>query len=277
LARSISASTWVSLSPQAVAFLRAQAARDVDDVVALVAVVGKAHVDAAQFEVAQPHRHREDVHLAPGIVDVVLALHGMAGGFEQVRHAGAERGAAAVPDMQRAIGVGRDELDLYRLARLGRGVPVTLAVFEHAPQRAQAAGLVQMEIDEARAGDLDLGDVLRARHRGGEGLGQFARLAPGRLGQQQGDIGRVVAVLAGLAAFDHEGRLGLVRQVAVALEIEQGLQHQFAQMVFHGILGKLNARTGPEPPIVMRALARCWRRPARSRPRHRHQSVTPRS
>ena len=105
---------------QRVAGLGAQAAGDVDHVLALVAVVREAHVHAAQLVVAQPHRHRQDVHLAAGVVDVVLALHGVAGGIEQVGDAGAVGRAAAVADVQRAVRVGRDELDGHRLAASGR-------------------------------------------------------------------------------------------------------------------------------------------------------------
>jgi hypothetical protein len=221
---------------QAIAFLRTQAAGDVHYVIALVAVVGEAHGDAAELQVTQPHRHREDVHLAAGIVHVVLALNPMAGGLQQVRDRGAVGRASAMADMQGAVRIGRDELHLHRLARLGRCVAVAFALLEHATQGAEPARLVEVEIDEAGTGDLDLGQMLRARHRLGERLRQFARLASGELGQQQGHVGGVVAMFAALGAFDDEGGLSFGRQDAGALEVEQRLQHQFAQMIFHGSL-----------------------------------------
>jgi hypothetical protein len=76
-------------------------------------------------------------------------------------------------------------------------------------------------------------DVLRLRHRLRDRLGQLARLAAGRLGQQHRDVAGVVAVLTVLAALDDEVGLVLEGQRAGPLHIEQGLQDEFAQMVFH--------------------------------------------
>jgi hypothetical protein len=45
------------------------------DVIAAVAVGRKFNALPAALEIAQPGADRQDVHLPPGIVDVVLALH----------------------------------------------------------------------------------------------------------------------------------------------------------------------------------------------------------
>ena len=70
---------------------------------------------------------------------------------------------------------------------------------------------------------------------GDQRLGQLARLHAGGLGQQQGDVGGVVAVLARAGALDHVvGRGQVLGQAILAAQVEQGLGHEFAQMLFHG-------------------------------------------
>ena len=225
--------------------LAAQLAGDLDDVVALVAVVREAQRHARELVVTEPHRDREDVHLAAGIVDVVLALHGVAGGLEQGRDGGAVGRAAAVAHVQRAVRVGRDELDRHRFERARLAVAVGFALVEHAADRRQAASLRDVEIQEPRAGDVDLGHVLRLRQRIDEGLGGIARLHAGRLGQHQGEVAGVIAVLGGLGAVDDDfgqGQLG--RQAAMAAQVEKGLGEQFAEVFFHSDSGRRGRAAG---------------------------------
>ena len=214
---------------QAVALAPAQFAADLDHVVALVAVVGEAHRHAAEVEVAQPHAHRQDVHLAAVVVDVVLAIDRVAVGLEQVAQGRAIGRAAAVAHVQRTVRIGRDELKHHRLARAGIGAAVALATLEHAADRAHQAGRADVEVDEARARDLGLLDQARLRQRGGERLRQLARIAAQLLGQQHRHVAGVVAVLLAAGALDHEGGLVAGRQRAVAAQVEHGLQHQFAE------------------------------------------------
>ena len=72
---------------------------------------GTRGVSPQQLEIAQPDADREDVHLPAGIVDVVLAVHVVAGGLEQVGERRADRRPAAVADVQRAGRIRRHELD----------------------------------------------------------------------------------------------------------------------------------------------------------------------
>ena len=219
---------------QAVAFLRAQRARDLDHVVALVAVVGKAHLHAAEFQVAQPDAGAEDVHLPAGVVDVVLAVHLVAAGFEDVGQGGAVGRAAAVADVQRAVGVGGDELHRHRLARFLRLPAVAVALLEHAAHGADQAGRADPEVDEAGAGDLGTLDEARLRQGVEQLLGQLARAAPDALGHQHRDVAGVVAVRLVARALDGEVRFVARRQFAVAPQVEDRLQHQFADQFFHG-------------------------------------------
>jgi hypothetical protein len=96
--------------------------RHLAHVAALVGVGREGHRLAEQFEIAQPGRDGEDVHLAAGVIDVVLARHLVAGEGQQRRQAGAVGGAAAMADMQRAGGIGGNEFDLQgRIPAAWRG------------------------------------------------------------------------------------------------------------------------------------------------------------
>src|SRR5690606_35939593 len=97
----------------------AHLARHVDHVVATVAVRRKRHFDAEEGEIAQPRRQREDVHLAAGIVDVVLLVHVVPGKPEHRRERSAVGSAAAVADMQGPGRIRRYVFDLHLDALLG--------------------------------------------------------------------------------------------------------------------------------------------------------------
>ena len=117
---------------KSVTFPGTQRACDFDHVIAAVAVVREAHADAAQFQITHPDADRQDVHLPAGIVDVVLALHAVAGGLLDVGQAGAIGRATAVAHMQRAVRVGRNEFDGHRFARAFRLMAEAFALFQRA-------------------------------------------------------------------------------------------------------------------------------------------------
>jgi hypothetical protein len=133
-------------------------------VAALVGVGREGQRLVEQRQVTQPGRHGEDVHLAAGIVDVVLARHLVAGEGQQRRQAGAVGGAAAVADMQRAGGIGGNEFDLQAArhpAVAGRAAPEVAAGGEHGGHHRGARRGRQREVDEAGAGDLGADHVGR--------------------------------------------------------------------------------------------------------------------
>src|SRR5690606_40379809 len=70
-------------------------------------------------------RRRELVHLAAGVVDVVLGAHLGARGPQQPCESVAERRPPGVPDVQRTGRVAGDELEVDRVPGLG-GVPAVL-------------------------------------------------------------------------------------------------------------------------------------------------------
>ena len=90
--------------------------------VAVVAVLWHLGVAAQRLQVAGLHRRAEPVHLAAGVVEVVLALDRPARGRQAAAPARRRCGVARVPERQRSGGVRADELDLHPPA-VGRRRP----------------------------------------------------------------------------------------------------------------------------------------------------------
>ena len=242
-----------------VAVLGAHQPRDVVDVVAAVAVVRKADVFAAQFQVTQPDADREDVHLAAVVVDVVLALHRVAGGRQDAGETRAVGGAAPVADVQRPGRVGRNVLDRDPVAARPAQLAVLLAVAQHVANHPGQRAALQEDVDEARPGDFHPLDLARFRHPLDDRLGQLARRHAGRLGQHHRDVGGEVAVLRRARALELDREIRVVRQDPVALQVHQGLREEFFEVFFHcggsldcaaacgpGKEGIVNARNGQQ-------------------------------
>ena len=103
----------VGEAQQGVAPLGGQIGAPLDDVGAVVAVLGDDGVSCAQGgAVAGLQAGGVAGHLAAGVVVVVLALDGMA---DVVEHPGddiADHATPGVADVERPVGIGRDELHL---------------------------------------------------------------------------------------------------------------------------------------------------------------------
>lgn len=88
---------------------------------------------------------------------------------------------------------------------------------EYGVHHGGGRGGVKRDVDEAGACHLDLGNAVSFSERGGERLGQIARLHAGLLGQLHGDVGGPVAMCTVLRAHHGElvdGRNQLVGQRA---------------------------------------------------------------
>ncbi len=208
---------------------------DVADVVATVAVFRPAFAVRGQAERARLHRAGEVLDLHAGVVVVELALHVPAVGIEHARQAVADGGGAAVADVQRAGRIGRHILDTDVVAVATQVAPVIVALLEHAGGFALVRGGCEVEIDEARAGDLHPRDVVAGRQCLHQRLRQRARIGARCFGQQHRGVGGEVAMLTGLRAFDHEvRRQGVGRQGAVGAQGFDALTNQGAELGFHG-------------------------------------------
>ena len=133
----------------------------VDDVLALVAVFG-------WFLAGLPRNEGRCVvlHLEAAIVQVALAGHVVATALEHPGQRVAEGGSPTVSGMKRTVRVGRDELDVDPLAATEVGAGVAgLALGDHVGEHVVEPGLAEVEVHEARTGDLDPCDVGRAGWR----------------------------------------------------------------------------------------------------------------
>lgn len=121
------------------------------DIVAFVAVVG----DGAAFDDGFD-TFGEEAHLfgVDAVVDVVLAMDGVSGSFENVAEGRAEGGTAAGADSDGAVGVDGDEFDVDFLGVVVFGFVEVAGVFEDVSQELGGPGGVEVEIDEAGSGDF---------------------------------------------------------------------------------------------------------------------------
>ncbi len=204
-----------------VAMLAVQSGGDVPDVVTLVAVARKGQLLARQLQVAQPHRGGENVHLAPGVVDVVFAVHVEAHRFEQIGHHGTVGRTAPVAHVQGTGGIGGDELHLHPLALPQVGAAIVVRLLQDPGHHGVVGVGGKMEVDEAGAGDLHLLHLPAVRQGFDDLLRQVARPHARRLAVHQRGIGGEVAV--GRIPGSLHGRTGHQRGIQQAL-LHQALQ-----------------------------------------------------
>ncbi len=210
------------------ALRREQPLADFLDVPAAVAVRGEGELLAAVLQIPQPGADRQNLHLAAGVVDVVL--------LEQIGDARAEGGMPAVADMQGTGGIGGHELHLHRSACAGERSAVMPCLLQHLGDFRVIGVLGKKEVDEAGARDLDLGHRRAARQQAQQCVGQLAGILARRLGQLHGQIARKIAVLRVARVFDlhvHAARAGRhqvfrqCRQRFVEQFFNHGLQGEF--------------------------------------------------
>ena len=134
----------------------------------------------------------------------------MAGEFQQARQRIAEHRAAAVADVHRAGGIGRDIFDIDLLDRAHpalRRATIVAALRQCGAQHGPENMRLQADVDEAGTGDLGLRDVGVFGKREGDLGGELARIAETALGFFGEDHGGVDGEIAerGLARrLDHE-------------------------------------------------------------------------
>ena len=166
------------------------------EIVAGVEPLGDGDRLAQRLAVAQEGGAGEHVHLRAGIVDVVFARHPRTGKGEQVAQGVAEHRAAAVADMHRPGRIGGDELDVDLLTA-GPGTAEIDALRQACAENIAKHLRLELDVDEARPGDLGLRHVLHLRQPPGEFRGELARVGVGRLdvaGEHHRGIGGEIAM-----------------------------------------------------------------------------------
>ena len=87
-------------------------ARHIAHILSLVSIAREGGCDSVQLKIAQPGRKRQDIHLTPRVVHIILAGDVITRSLQHVCKAGTKGRAAPVTNMQWASRVGRDKLDL---------------------------------------------------------------------------------------------------------------------------------------------------------------------
>src|SRR5581483_10248140 len=185
-------------------------ARDVADVVSLVAVLGEVGGPADRLEVARAHRLGEDLHLAAGVVEVVLALDVVIGAGEEPGERVAEDGVPPVTDGERSGRVRAHELDLDSRAA-PEGGDAEGGVVAHARELLVPEAVGELDVDESGTRDVARRDPgARVVQVPEQDLRDRARRLP--LGARE----------------RHPERAGDVAELAVARHLEERLGHRFA-------------------------------------------------
>jgi len=183
-----------------------------------------------------------------------------AAGFERVGGRGAVGCAAAVADVQRAVRIRRDELDLHRFARVLRREAVAFVV-EHAGHDLLQRGAGHEEVEETRPGDIDLGQRRMRRQRGHDPFRDVARLAAERLRELHRDVAGEVAEFLGAGALEDDLGQRVEGDAAVGAQLVEAGPHQAGEKLFHGSVRNHEKR--PRSVVVARpgrqSRQRAWR------------------
>src|SRR5665213_977444 len=215
---------------------RQQLSGDRHDVVAAVAAGGKRKFFAAQLQIAQPDADREDVHLPAGIIDVVLAVDAMADGGEKIGNTGAVGGAVAVTHMQGAGRIGRDEFNHHGFAAGIFAAAVGAGLIQNRTKLGVVSVSCEMEVDEARAGNLGARHERALRQRRDDELRKFKWLATRSFRKLEGDVAREVAVLRVAGAFHTDGRAGCNSCDRGILNAGEGRAYKLLEWLLHRAL-----------------------------------------
>ena len=183
-------------SASAGALARQDVRGELADVLAVVAVLGHLRLAAERLQVPRLHRRAEPVHLAAGVVEVVLALDASHPVRQQPRERVADAAFRACPSVQRPRRVRAHELDLDAPA-VGGDAPV-----RRRPARRPSAGR-RAASRRARDRLMNPGPAISARSTNGaagQGVQDRRRAtsrggAAGPLRERERDVRREVAVL----------------------------------------------------------------------------------
>ena len=137
-------------------------------------------------------------------------------------------------DVQRAGGIGRDELDLHPPASPDLRAAVVVPGAQDGRDQGAVGVRGKEKIDEAGAGDLDTLDQGRRRQQGDQPLGEVPRPGPRGLGEGQGQIGGKVAMGLVLGALDLGHRQLARAPVAVSREARQAGAQKVRNLLLHG-------------------------------------------
>ena len=130
------------------------ALRRLHNVRPMIAVIGKVHLLAEEFQIACIDRHGKEIHLIPRIVDVILTVHRIARRTQEIYECRADRRTTPVPDVERSRRIRTDVLHLYARCIVRRQCTIRLTCGKNGTQRIGDHRLFEVEIEESRTCNL---------------------------------------------------------------------------------------------------------------------------
>ncbi|OPY11072.1 MAG: hypothetical protein A4E66_01440 [Syntrophus sp. PtaB.Bin001] len=91
------------------------------DIIALITCIGKLNRFSQQFQITEPHRLSQIIHLVSCVVDIIFSEDFITGHFEDVGYNITDHSPPSMADMERPCGVGTDKfnLDFLSFTRFG--------------------------------------------------------------------------------------------------------------------------------------------------------------
>jgi hypothetical protein len=179
-----------------ITMLFVQLARNIADIVPMVAILWKWHFWVHQLQVAGADTLTEALDLRSGIVEIVLALHGGTDHFQSPADAVAHNGISCMTGVQWAGGIGTDKLD--KDTHPGHSVGTTIAI-PLTQDRYEGRGQVFLgdeEVQKSGSDNIHLAQQIINHQAGFDLLGQFHGTAAHAPSHNHGNIGGIVTVLA---------------------------------------------------------------------------------
>ena len=171
-------------------------ARQIAEILPVVAILGKRLLEAEFIHVAGAQRVPEQADLPAGIIDIEFTPGVETGGVVAAAQHIADSGGAGADDIERAGGVGADELELDFAAAAGVAAAIAGTAADDFQHQLLQAGAGIEKIDKAGPGDFNLIDVKGIlRQMADENLGHFARRHLDFPGQTHGQRRREIAQL----------------------------------------------------------------------------------
>ncbi|GMA93704.1 hypothetical protein GCM10025881_05280 [Pseudolysinimonas kribbensis] len=151
---------------------------------------------------------REAIDLRAVVVEVVLPGDDAALRLEDAREAVADGGPARAAEVHRSGRVRGDELEVHGDALVEVAFAVVLALLDDAARELTGGGGVEPDVEEARSGDVGLGDPVLLHEERGDVRGELPRHAPEALGELEREARGPVAVVAVAGPFERHGGVG---------------------------------------------------------------------
>ena len=192
-----------------------------DQVLALIMIVGQEYVFSQLLQVTQHQALAQNNHLVAGIVVIVFPLHGVSRCFQQARHGIADHGVARMADMVSGpLGLALTNSTCARLPAPIVELKTALALANDIIDLASQVFVAEFKVDEAGRDDFNALDIFKFFEGGNDQPGKIKRLLARMLGQPHCRVGEVALSRASRRTDGYGGNLEF-RQISGGLRLAQ--------------------------------------------------------